>query len=42
VHGHCIAAGCYLELVYDITVAAEEEQYGGRPKQQQTGGSNGF
>lgn len=23
VHGHCLAAGCYLQLVCDITVAAE-------------------
>lgn len=28
VHGHCIAAGCYLQLVCDITVAAEDAQLG--------------
>ena len=28
VHGHCLAAGCYLQLVCDITVAAEDALFG--------------
>ena len=28
VHGHCLAAGCYLQMVCDITVAAEDAKLG--------------
>jgi enoyl-CoA hydratase len=37
VHGHCLAAGCYLQLVCDITVAADNAQFG-HPAQHRWGG----
>ena len=28
VHGHCLGTGCYLSMVCDITIAAEDAQFG--------------
>ena len=28
VHGHCLGTGCYLAMVCDITIAAEDAQFG--------------